>query len=200
MTRTLDQYEQVEVASLEELRDWLARHHEQAESVWLVTYKKHIAGRYVAKTDVVDEALCWGWVDSLPRKLDDERTMLLLSPRKLSSVWSGINKDKVKRLTRAGRMQPPGLAKVRAAKANGMWEFLSDVEALEKPADLVAALADHPRATARFDAFPASSQRGILGWIKLAKTSQTRARRIAETAELAEANIMANHPADKRRR
>ena len=200
MGQSGDNLERVEVISLAELRNWLSRHHAQADSIWLVTYKKAVADKYLPKADIVDEALCWGWVDSLPRKLDAERTMLLLSPRKTSSVWSTVNKQKVRRLQRDGRLQASGRAKIDAAKQNGMWTFLDDVEALVKPADLVAAFERWPPAAANFDAFPPSSQRGILGWIKLAKTPATRQKRIEKTATLAAKNIMANHPADRRQR
>ena len=200
MAKRNQDFERVEITSLADLHAWLASNYTRTESIWLVSWKKHTGERYVPKSDIVDEALCWGWVDSLPRKLDAERTMVLLSPRKHSSVWSAINKAKVARLAEAGRMQAPGMAKIDAAKANGMWEFLDDVEALEKPDDLIAALAAHPGAADNFDQFPASSQRGILGWIKLAKTGATRQKRISETATLAAQNIMANHPANQRQR
>ncbi|MEM7762441.1 MAG: YdeI/OmpD-associated family protein [Pseudomonadota bacterium] len=154
----------------------------------------------MSKDDVVDEALCWGWIDSLPRKLDDERTMLRLSPRKLTSAWSRVNKDKITRLETEGRIQPAGWAKIEAAKENGMWHFLDDVDALIKPVDLVDAIARYPNAATNFDAFPKSSQRGILEWIKQAKTPTTRQRRIDETAALANDNVMANHPAATRDR
>ncbi|MEO1035878.1 MAG: YdeI/OmpD-associated family protein [Pseudomonadota bacterium] len=200
MTTRRDQFKRVEVKNLKELRTWLSKNHKQTDSVWLVTYKKQAGDKYLAKDDIVDEALCWGWIDSLPRKLDDERTMVMLSPRKLTSVWSRINKDKVSRLERAGRMRPAGRHKIDAAKANGMWDFLDDVEAMIKPADLVEALAEHSKAAANFDAFPAASQKGILQWIKQAKKLETRQKRVAETARLAAKNIMANHPPSMRQR
>ncbi len=194
------EHERVEVASVAELRDWLRANHRQGESIWLVTYKKHVGDKYVAKDDIVDEVLCWGWIDSLPRKLDADRTMLRLSPRKRGSQWSKINKDKVARLEKQRRMRAPGRRKVEQAKADGSWSFLDDVEALVKPDDLVAALADHPGAAENFDAFPPSAQRGLLGWIKLAKTPATRSRRIAMTAEKAAQNVMANFPPERAKR
>ncbi len=192
--------ERVEVASVAELRDWLRVNHRQSESIWLVTYKKHVADKYVAKDEIVDEVLCWGWIDSLPRKLDADRTMLRLSPRKKGSQWSKINKDKVTRLERQRRMRAPGRRKIEQAKADGSWTFLDDVEALVKPGDLVAAFAAHPGAAENFDAFPPSAQRGLLGWIKLARTPATRAKRIATTAEQAAQNLMANFPPERAKR
>jgi uncharacterized protein YdeI (YjbR/CyaY-like superfamily) len=146
---------------------------------------------------VVDEALCFGWIDSLPRRLDADRSMLLLSPRKPGSGWSKVNKDKVARLTADGRMAPAGLAKVEAAKADGSWARLDAVDALAEPDDLVAALDADPAARANFDAFPRSSRRGILEWIVNAKRPETRAARIATTVALASENRKANHPAGR---
>lgn len=142
---------------------------------------------------VVEEAICFGWVDSLPRKLDDERTMLLLSPRKPGSAWSKASKERVERMISAGKMTPAGLRKIEQSKADGLWTFLDDVEALIVPDDLAAALDGHEGAGESFAAFPPSSKRGILEWIKQAKKAETRRKRVAETVELASRNIRANH-------
>jgi uncharacterized protein YdeI (YjbR/CyaY-like superfamily) len=190
--RPADHLEQVEVKSRAELRAWLAANHQQSESIWLVTYKKAVADWYVDYDAVVEECLCFGWVDSLTRAKDHKRSMLLLAPRNDKSAWSGSNKLRVEKLLAAGMIEPPGLAKVDAAKANGMWEFLDDVEALISPPDLIDALERYPNAKAHFDAFPRSPKRGILEWIKQAKKPETRAKRIEETARLAETNDRAN--------
>ncbi|NEP17941.1 MAG: hypothetical protein F6J97_13720 [Leptolyngbya sp. SIO4C1] len=182
----------VEVTSRQQWRDWLAANHQQVESIWLVTYKKAAGDRYLPYDAIVEEALCYGWVDSLPRALDAERTMLLLSPRRPGSAWSKLNKERVAQLSQAGLMQPAGLAKVEQAKQDGSWIFLDEVEALLLPDDLKAALAGYPNAARHFDAFPASAKRGILQWIKSAKRNSTRTQRIAETARLAEQNQRAN--------
>lgn len=197
--RKLDDLQQVTVASRAHLRTWLSRHCEQPESVWIVTYKKHVGDKHVAWSEVVDEALCFGWIDSVPRKLDDERSMILLSPRRAGSAWSAINKAKVERLIAAGLMTKAGLDKVEAARADGSWSRLDGVEALALPDDLAAALARSPRAHARFSAFSRSSRRGILEWIVQAKRPETRARRIAQTVRLARQGLRANHPADRKR-
>ncbi|MEO0943565.1 MAG: hypothetical protein AAFY06_01810, partial [Pseudomonadota bacterium] len=120
----------VEMRSLGALRNWLASHHAQTASVWLVTFKKAHPD-YLPWGDVVAELLCWGWVDSSVRKVDEDRMKHLISPRKESSAWSAVNKALVEKMRKAGRMQPSGEAKITAAKANGMWEFLDDVERLE---------------------------------------------------------------------
>ena len=189
-----DHFERVEITSLQELRSWLRTNHTQSESIWLVTYKKRAGEKYVPRDDVIDEALCFGWIDSLPRKLDEDRTMLRLSPRKASSAWSKVNKDKVARLIATGRMQPAGQKMIEIAKKNGMWDFLNDVDNLVQPADLIDAFSAHPGSKAAFDGFPKSSQRGILEWIKQAKTGPTRAKRIKETARLAAKGLRANFP------
>lgn len=195
----LDGLERVEVQSRGELRHWLMRHHGQTESVWIVTYKKSAGTKYVPWPEVVEEALCFGWIDSLPRKLDDERSMILLSPRKSGSAWSAINKAKVEKLTAADLMAPAGLAKIAAAKADGSWSFLDDVEALKLPADLAAAFSTNKDARRNFDGFSRSSKRGILEWIKQARRPETRARRIAETVGLAAEGLRAAHPPDLRK-
>lgn len=185
-------FPRVQVESREEWRAWLQANHECAESIWLVTFKKASGRPHVSYDAVVEEALCFGWIDSLPRKLDDERTMLLLSPRKPGSAWSKTNKDRVERMTAAGKMRPAGLRKVEQAKADGSWNFLDDVEALVVPDDLAAALAEYEGAGENFAAFPTSVKRGILEWIQQAKRAETRGKRIRETAELASRNIRAN--------
>lgn len=190
--RPAENLEQIEVKSRADLRAWLTANHEQGESIWLVTYKKAVADWYVEYDAVVEECLCFGWVDSLTRAKDDQRTMLLLAPRKEKSAWSASNKARVEKLMSTGLMEPPGLAKIEAAKKNGMWEFLDDVEALISPPDLVAALENYPDAKTHFDAFPRSPKRGILEWIKQAKKPETRAKRIEETARLAQDNDRAN--------
>ncbi|MCR9129956.1 MAG: YdeI/OmpD-associated family protein [Alphaproteobacteria bacterium] len=182
----------VEVTRREELRAWLEANHDRSGSIWLVTYKAADPVRHVPYEVVVEEALCFGWIDSLPRKLDDARSMLRLSPRKPGSAWSALNKQRVERLQAAGLMAPAGLAVVEAAKADGSWSFLDDVEAGIIPDDFAAMLDAHAPARAEFEKFPRSVRRGLLEWIKQARTPQTRARRIAETARLAQRGERAN--------
>lgn len=186
-------FPRVQIESRAEWRAWLAANHESAESIWLVTFKKGSGRPYVPYDDVVEEAICFGWVDSLPRKLDEERTMLLLSPRKPGSAWSKANKERAERMNAAGKMKPAGLTKIEQSKEDGSWTFLDDVEALVVPEDLSAALEGHENAGENFAAFPPSSKRGILEWIKQAKKPETRGKRIRETAELASRNVRANH-------
>ena len=140
----------------------------------------------------MEEALCFGWIDSKPAKLDDERSMLWFAPRKAKTNWSKLNKDRVEKMIKAGLMAPAGLAKVEAAKKDGSWNALDGVEALEIPPDLAKALSKNKTAKEYFEAFPRSVKRGILEWILNAKRPETRAKRIEETVSLAEKNIRAN--------
>ena len=178
--------------SREQWRAWLAAHHTRAEGIWFVGFKKATGKPRIPYDDQVEEALCFGWVDSKTNKLDDERSMLWFAPRKAGSWWSRPNKERVARLIAAGLMTDAGLAKIEAAKRDGSWTALDAVEALEVPEDLASALAAFPNAAARFDAFPRSAKRGILEWIAHAKRPETRTKRIRETAELAERNVRAN--------
>lgn len=175
-----------------EWRAWLAANHQQDAGVWLISYKKAVGRPRVEYDEAVQEALCFGWVDSKPQKLDAERTMLWFAPRKPGSNWSKPNKERVEQLIAAGLMTPAGLAKVTAAQADGSWSALDEVEALVMPPDLEEALAALPGARDYWDAFPRSVKRGILEWIVNAKRPETRARRVAETAALAAENRRAN--------
>lgn len=183
----------VEIASRVELRAWLQSNHTRTTSIWLVTWKKAAGARHVPYSDVVDEALCFGWIDSLPRKLDADRTMVRLSPRKPGSAWSAVNKTKIERLLADGRMTNAGLAAIDRAKADGSWSLLDSIATLSPAPDLAKALAAVPAAKPNFEAFPPSVRRAILEWITQAKTAETRARRVGETARLAAENIRANH-------
>jgi uncharacterized protein YdeI (YjbR/CyaY-like superfamily) len=186
--------QRVEVKSRADWRNWLQANHRQAESIWLVSYKRS-SPHYLAYAEIVEEALCFGWIDSRPAKLDERRSMLLLSPRKPGSNWSKLNKDRVAALSAAGLIAPAGQAKIDQARRDGTWDALNSVDALEMPADLTAALRQHPPAETNFAAFPPSTRRGILDWLLSAKTESTRAQRLSEIAILAAQNIRANTPA-----
>jgi uncharacterized protein YdeI (YjbR/CyaY-like superfamily) len=184
--------DRVQPGSLQEWRDWLAEHHTRRGGVWLVTWRAGSGGPRITYEESVEQALCFGWVDSKGRALDAERTMLWFAPRRARSGWSRPNKVRVEKLLAAGLMEPAGLAAVEAARANGAWTMLDDVEDLLVPDDLAAALAAHPPAAERWDAFPRSVKRGILEWIVQARRPETRARRVAETAEKAALGERAN--------
>jgi uncharacterized protein YdeI (YjbR/CyaY-like superfamily) len=175
-------------------RAWLARNHATAAGVWLVIARKAATGPGVRYEDAVEEALCHGWIDSRAHSRDSQSFLLWMAPRKKGSVWSRINTERVKRLAAAGLMTPAGQAKVAAAKRDGSWTRLKEVEALAVPADLQAALAADPQACRSFSGFPASARKIILHWIQSARRPQTRGRRIAQTVELAHKNLRAGHP------
>jgi len=173
-------------------RAWLQAHHAASRGVWLVLRKKAAPVPNLSVDDAVEEALCFGWIDSKPRKLDDTRSMLYFAPRKPGSGWSAVNKARITRMQAAGRMAPAGQAKIDAAIADGSWTRLDAVDALEVPPDLAAALAAEPGAQAQWDAFPRSAKRGILEWIAGAKAASTREKRVRETATLAARGERAN--------
>ncbi len=186
--------DRLEIESTEDLRLWLAANHLTSPSIWLIRYRKSAGERHVSWSELVDELLCYGWVDSQAQKVDAERTMIRISPRNPKSHWSGINKEKVKRLREEGRMTPAGEALVEVAKTNGCWTFLDDVENLIVPPDLEEALAATDKAAYYYDRFPNSGKQLILYWIKSAKTAFTREKRIRITVEKAARNLKAHHP------
>ena len=191
MVKSAETAEKVEVKTRSDLRKWLQAHCLQDQGVWLIKYKKPYK-YYLSYDDVVEECICFGWIDSLPRKLDAQRTMLYISPRKKGSNWSKVNKERVKKLELAELIQEAGLIKIEQAKKDGSWSFLDDVEALILPDDLKQAFSENQVAQKNFQTFPRSSKRGILEWIKNAKRPETRAKRIQETVHKAKQGIRAN--------
>lgn len=178
-----ENFEQVEVTSTEELRVWLEAHHTQQESIWLVTYKKHTGDRYISRWDVLDEILCFGWIDGIARKVDDDRTMQLLSPRR-TQHWAKSYKERAARLIAEGRMHPSGLEAIEESKRKGLWDMMEDVDNLVNPDDLIRSLQAQPPAFDYFTGCSVSYRRNVLRWIKIAKTAATRAKRIEMTAAL----------------
>ena len=179
-----DEYDRVELSYRADWRAWLAVNHERVPGVWAVTYKKG-CGPYVAYEELVEEALAFGWIDSLRRALDADRSQLLMTPRRRGSKWSKPNKERIARLIAAGGMTPAGEAAVARAKEDGTWEALDAVEALQGPPDLGTALDADPAARRHWEAFPRSTKRAVLEWITSAKRPDTRERRIRETVERA---------------
>ena len=175
-----------------EWRKWLEKNHTRTEGIWLVSYKKATGKPRFDFDEAVEEALCFGWIDSKGGKVDDERSMVWFTPRKKGTGWSKINKERVEKLIKAGLMSAAGLAKVEASKKDGSWNALDAVEALEIPSDMEKAFSKNKTARGYFEAFPRSVKRAILEWISSAKKPETRAQRIAETVTKAEQNIRAN--------
>ena len=179
----------VEVTTRGAWRSWLAAHHDSVDGAWLVTWKRGSGGVILTYDDAVEEALCFGWVDSTVGSVDDRRSKTWYSPRRTGSVWARTNKERVTRLTAQGLMTPAGVAAIERAQADGSWTILDSVEALEEPADLVTALDDVSGARAQWDAFKPGERKRILQWIATAKRAETRATRIEQTATKAALGI-----------
>lgn len=169
-------------------RRWLERHHEDSKGVWVVTRRKGATADALPADKAIEEALCFGWADQRTRSLDDARRLVWMAPRSKGG-WSRAHKEAIARLTREGRMAPSGLARVKAAKREGSWAMLDDVESLVVPPDLAAALEAHG-STANFARLAPSMRRIALEWIHAARRAPTRASRIAETARLAKMDIV----------
>jgi uncharacterized protein YdeI (YjbR/CyaY-like superfamily) len=194
-----DEAERIHPHSRAQWRDWLESNHAASTGVWLVSWRKHTGKDGPSYEDAVEEALCFGWIDSTGRKLDDDRTMLWFSPRKPGSGWARPNKERIERLMAAGLMTPAGQRVIDAARGDGSWSRLDDVENLVVPDDLAEAFDLRPPARQNWDAFPRSVRRSILTWIVQAKRETTRAARIEETARLSQANERANQWQPKNR-
>ena len=182
MIRT-DNFHKVEITSQEELRSWLKDNHTQDESVWLVTYKKSESDKYVSRWEVLDELICFGWIDGIRRKLDDKKTMQLISPRKVQH-WANTYKERAAKLIDEGKMHESGLRAIEISKSNGLWNFMDDVDNLVVPEDLAEELSKQDGAADFFNSINPSSKRFVLRWIKLAKTEKTRKNRIIKLAQL----------------
>ena len=176
----------------EEWRKWLAHNNSTEKSVWLIIYKKESNIPSVYYPEAVDEALCFGWIDSKPNKRDEESYYQYFSKRNPKSNWSKVNKQKIAYLLEKGLMRPAGLEMVKVAKENGTWTALDEVNDLIVPDDLQELFLANKTAFNNWTKFPASSRRGILEWIFNAKRPATRRKRIEETVSLAEKDIRAN--------
>jgi uncharacterized protein YdeI (YjbR/CyaY-like superfamily) len=184
--------EQVHAETRAEWRAWLVEHHGRGRGVNLVSWRPTTGRPSVGYEDSVREALCFGWVDSTGRRLDDERTMLYFAPRKSRSGWSRSNKVRVAELRAAGLMTEAGERAIARAIANGTWSLLDEVEDLREPEDLLAALRARPGAEEQWVRFPPSARRALLEWIVQARTTATRTRRVEETAARAAVGERAN--------
>jgi len=165
-------------------RAWLAEHHAGETELWLVYYKKHTGKQSVGQAEAVEEALCYGWIDSIVKTIDDQRYMQKYTPRKEKSNWSALNKKRVAKLVRRGKMTAAGRAKIDAAKQNGSWSRLDPIEQdLEMPPGLETALRRNKKARAFFDALAPSHKKQYLYWVATAKRDETKKKRIRETVK-----------------
>lgn len=177
-----DRFARVEIQAAQKLWDWLAVHHAQRESVWLVTWKAHHTQRYVSREEVLDALIAHGWIDGRRLKLDDDRTMQLISPRK-QQAWADSYKRRAARLETEGRLHPAGQAAVVAGQQSGLWHISDPIDGLIDPPDLTAALIALGGDIWWHNAAP-SYRRNVLRWIGSAKRSETRTLRISTAAAL----------------
>ncbi len=171
--------------SRKDWRKWLQKNHSIKQSVWLICYKKKCNIPTIFWSDAVDEALCFGWIDSIRRTLDEEKFIQFFSKRKPNGTWSKVNKEKIRQLTEAGLMTKAGFEVIERAKQNGSWTILDEVEALKIPKDLEAAFKIYKGSKQYFISLSKSVQKAILQWLVFAKRPETRQKRITEIAELA---------------
>ena len=178
-----ENFKKVEIESQEQLRNWLRLNYSQEEGIWLVTFKKSEKKKYVSRDEVLDELICFGWIDGIRRKLDNTRTMQLISPRRIQH-WAKTYKDRAGKLIKENKMHQSGLDSIKKGKESGLWNFMDDVDNLKIPDDLKTALNKLEGAFDFFDNINNSSKRFVLRWIKLSKTEKTRNIRIAKIAKL----------------
>jgi uncharacterized protein YdeI (YjbR/CyaY-like superfamily) len=179
-------------------RNWLDRNHSTSTGVWLIFRKG--AARQLTYDAAVEEALCFGWIDSTLNPIDASRYMQLFTPRKAKSGWSRINKARVLKLIAEGLMMPAGREKIAAAKRDGSWKALDAVESLKVPADFRAALDANPDARANYDALTASGKKRYLHWINNVKRPETRARRVQDALAKLARNVSVPQPPKSLRR
>ncbi|MGC4039889.1 MAG: YdeI/OmpD-associated family protein [Flavobacterium sp.] len=172
-----------------EWREWLHDNHHSSKGVHLVFYKVGSDKESMRWEDAVQVAICYGWIDSTVKKLDDERRRQMFTPRKDKSVWSKLNKTYIEKLIAENLMHESGLKKIETAKQNGSWESLDSVENLQIPKDLEAAFAQNKTALDNYNNFSKSYRKSYLYWLNQAKREETRANRITEIISLCEHNI-----------
>jgi len=172
-----------------EWRKWLESNHDSNNGIWLIYYKKHTGIPRVHYDDAVEEALCFGWIDSTVKKLDEERYMQKFTQRKDKSNWSELNKKRVAKLIKLGLMTESGMVKIKAAKKNGEWNRKrKEIDPNKIPLDLKKALSQNKVAISNFMRFAPSYRKNFIGWIESAKREETRQKRIDETVGMAERN------------
>lgn len=173
----------------EDWRKWLELNHKRKDAVWLIFYKKKSPDHNLSWSESVDEALCFGWIDSTKRAIDEEKYKQYFSKRNAKSNWSKINKDKVKTLIDQSRMTEEGYKSIEIAKENGSWTMLDEVEALIIPEDLKREFDANKEAMEFYDTLSNSVKKGLLYWVISAKRKETRQKRILEIVENASRNL-----------
>jgi uncharacterized protein YdeI (YjbR/CyaY-like superfamily) len=179
--------EELYFESLDEWRSWLQENHHLSKGIWLVFYKKESGKPSMKYEESIEEALCYGWIDSIIRKIDEESHVRKFTPRKDDSKWSDLNKKRVEKLIREERMTAAGMAKVEIAKQNGQWDQTDQPRIqFEIPSEFQAALEQHSKAQEFFNTLIKTDQKQYITWIASAKRPETREKRIKEAIELLE--------------
>lgn len=170
-------------------RAWLAKNHASAKEIWFVIYKKHTGKPSVSYDDAVEEALCFGWIDGLTKRIDDEKYAVRFTPRRSGAIWSVSNKKRVAKMIEQGRMTPIGLARIEEAKKNGEWDKASEREDISiVPADLRRGLRANRQAQKNFETASSSQKRMFIYWVTTAKRDETRQRRISQVIKMLKKN------------
>jgi len=170
-----------------EWHDWLAHNRNQSEGVWLIFYKKGSGQPSLNYESAVEEALCFGWIDSIIRNIDTQKYARKFTPRREGSIWSELNKKRIAKLIRERRMTKIGLAQIETAKHSGQWDKSVHPHIdYEMPDEFQSALVGNPKACAFFEQLAPTYQKQYVGWINIAKQQKTRARRILESIALLE--------------
>ena len=178
---------QVYVKTRDEWRDWLTQNHDEGAGIWLVFYKKHTGKPTLEYDAAVEEALCFGWIDSIIKKLDEERYVRKFTPRKPESRWSASNQKRIEKLITQGRMHESGMLSVQKAKESGLWEKTDrPMISFEIPEEFGSALATNEKAKVFFDQLAPTYQKQFIGWVSIAKRQETRDRRVRESIALLE--------------
>jgi len=176
--------EELTFETREDFRRWLEHHHDKAKGVWVVYYKKHTNIPSVRYDEAVEEALCYGWIDSKVQTMDELRYKQVYTPRNPKSLWSELNKQRIKKMTESGKMMPAGLKAVEEGKKSGQWDkaYMTRTPP-EMPEYLKTALQQNPQAWENFNNFAPSYRATYIHWVMLAKRQSTRNDRIAKVVE-----------------
>ena len=181
----MEKLQEIHISERQEWRVWLAANHAGCPGVWLIYYKKHTGIARIAYDDAVEEALCFGWIDSTVRRLDDQRFCQKFVPRRARSSWSSLNRNRAEKLMDAGAMTPAGMEKIEAARASGEWDkALEDRVDRPVPPELKKVLEEDPQAAAEFRRLAPTKRKYLVGWVTEAKKSETRERRAAKAVEM----------------
>lgn len=182
--------EQIYVTNRKEWREWLKKNHNKLDEVWLIYFKKHTGKPRIPYDDAVEEALCYGWIDSTVKRIDEETFMQKFTPRNKNSVWSKLNRERVERLIKSRKMRKPGMEKVKEAKKSGEWDAAYAIkDDVPMPEVLAKALSKNKKARENFENFAPSYRKNYMRWIASAKQEETINKRVREVIKRAEQNL-----------